>query len=281
MQAPAKINWFLYVLGKRSDRFHDIISILNAISLFDTITLNSSSQIEITTNTKIKTEDNLIYKAVKMLKERTGVKTGVHVHLKKEIPIGGGLGGGSADCAFTLTGLNKLWKLELTNGELRDIGALLGSDVPFFIDDRAAFVYGRGELIKPIKLNRSYDLLVIQPAFSISAAEAYSKVKEYSSGLYDYNEMLSRFVDALNGGDFNALKALMINDLQKAVIDDYPELLEIERSLYDNGALVSMLSGSGSCMFGVFNDSDSASCARDSICAMNKNWKVYAVKTLI
>jgi len=172
-KAFAKINWALSVLNKRNDGYHDIISLMHAIDLYDTLIFEPSSGIEIQTELPIKRENNLIYKAIIALQQYTGIKKGIKVTLQKQIPIGAGLGGGSSDAATTLKALNELWGLNLGVNTLQEIGASIGSDVPFFFNLPLCIVEGRGDIIKPLKIEKSYTLVIVKPKFSISTKWAY------------------------------------------------------------------------------------------------------------
>ncbi|KJU86393.1 4-diphosphocytidyl-2C-methyl-D-erythritol kinase, partial [Candidatus Magnetobacterium bavaricum] len=164
--APAKINWFIYITGKRDDGYHDLLSVMQCVSLYDELTVHPSDTIEIVTEMNIPTEDNLVFKAASLLCAHTGCKKGARLHLNKVIPAEAGLGGGSSDCAYTLIALNRLWGLGLTTEQLKALGAKLGSDVPFFVEGNCAFVSGRGEIVTPLEINTTYDILIIKPPFS-------------------------------------------------------------------------------------------------------------------
>ena len=152
VQAPAKVNLTLEVLGKRPDGYHDIASVMQAISLFDTLTFLPSDEIEVLAEIEeLETQDNLVYRAAVLLKETSGVSAGAEIRLEKQIPLAAGLGGGSSDAAATLLGLDRLWSLGLGEEELKELAAQLGSDVPFFLTGGTALVEGRGERVSNVK----------------------------------------------------------------------------------------------------------------------------------
>ena len=152
IEAPAKVNLTLEVLGKREDGYHEIASVMQAISLFDTLTFRPSDEIKVLAEIEdLGTQDNLVYRAAMLLRETSGVSAGAEVHLDKQIPLAAGLGGGSSDAAATLLGLDRLWGLELGEGELKELAAQLGSDVPFFVTGGTALVEGRGERVSIVK----------------------------------------------------------------------------------------------------------------------------------
>ena len=134
IEASAKVNLTLEVLGKREDGYHEIASVMQAISLFDTLTFSPYDEVKVTTDVpELEGEDNLVYIAAMLLRETSGVSAGAEIHLEKQVPLAAGLGGGSSDAAATVLGLDRLWGLELGEGELKELAAQLGSDVPFFV----------------------------------------------------------------------------------------------------------------------------------------------------
>ncbi len=152
VQAPAKVNLTLEVLGKRPDGYHEIASVMQAISLFDTLTFLPSDEIKVLAEIEaLGTQDNLVYRAGMLLRETSGVSAGAEIHLDKQIPLAAGLGGGSSDAAATLLGLDRLWSLGLGEEELKELAAQLGSDVPFFLTGGTALVEGRGERVSNVK----------------------------------------------------------------------------------------------------------------------------------
>lgn len=267
IEAPAKINWFLRILRKREDGCHDIVSLMQRITLCDTLTLEHSDRIEVITDANIPLADNLVYKAAVLLKERAGADSGARIKLKKEIPLAAGLGGGSSDAAATLTGLNRLWDLGMTAEGLADIGASLGSDVPFFLSSPAALVEGRGERVSPWRPGSSRILVLVKPSIGVSTAWAYARAGESlgeksspgSSGiLTKEGDNIKLFCRALDEGDFPLLRSLRRNDLEPPVLCRYPVVGEIRERLERAGALFSSMSGSGPTVFGVFRTEEEA-----------------------
>ena len=166
LRAPAKINWFLQIVGRRPDGFHDIASLMQCVSLYDEISLAHSDSLAVETNMKIPTRENIVYKAASLLRDRVSYRKGVHITLRKKIPAGSGLGGGSSDAACVLSGLNRLWGLRLSRSELIQIGAEAGSDIPFFLGGPVAFVRGKGERLRRVRLTSSAVLLIVKPRIS-------------------------------------------------------------------------------------------------------------------
>ncbi len=165
IKAPAKINLTLEVLGKRDDGYHEIASVMQAVSLFDTLTLSTAEDVQLISDVpELRTRDNLVYRAAELLKREKAGDGGVEIRLNKGIPIAAGMGGGSSDAAATLLGLNVLWKLGLDTKELEAFAARLGSDVPFFLSGGTALAEGRGERITPLPIPpTAWLILAFQP----------------------------------------------------------------------------------------------------------------------
>jgi 4-diphosphocytidyl-2-C-methyl-D-erythritol kinase len=171
IKAPAKINLFLSVLKKRPDGYHDLYSVLQMVSLYDELTFEPTTKgVSLVNSSQNLPLDgrNLVIRAARSLAHAAGIKSGVHVTLKKNIPIGAGLGGGSSDAAATLVALNRLWGLGLTCDDLARMGQDLGSDVPFFLHGPTAFVSGRGGEVIPCVLDRDRWMVLINPGFEVS-----------------------------------------------------------------------------------------------------------------
>ncbi|MBI3592494.1 MAG: 4-(cytidine 5'-diphospho)-2-C-methyl-D-erythritol kinase [Nitrospirae bacterium] len=274
LQAPAKINWSLYVLNKRDDGYHNILSLMQCIGLYDTLSFEYSDGIELVSDMDIQTHQNLVFKAARMLQQHAGTKNGARIILEKEIPSGAGLGGGSSDAAYTLIGLNKLWGLGIDSSELKSIGSELGSDVPFFFDCPIAIAQGRGEMLTPLKLNAAYTLLLVKPPVSVSTAWAYEAVRSASAdsivreGVCGGNLELTKIDNkinniqliyrALNTGDIYSLRSMVHNDFEDVVIKQHQVIGDIKDKLLECGALLALMSGSGSAVFGLFEDRDTA-----------------------
>ncbi len=259
IRAPAKVNWFLRILGKREDGYHDIESLMQCVSLYDDITMTRADSLVVECDRDIPVEDNLVFRAASLLKERAAYPGGVRIVLRKNIPIRAGLGGGSSDAAHTLTGLNELWGLGLGRGELCTLGARLGSDVPFFFHAPMALVEGRGERIVPVRCGARQTVLLVKPDVDIStkwAYEAYDALAE--------SELTKKRVDiklvchALERQDLPSLSRFLVNDFEDLVLREYPIVREIKREIVGMGAEVSLMSGSGPTIFGLFRKRETA-----------------------
>ncbi len=254
LDAPAKINWLLNVFGKRDDGYHDILSLVQRVTLSDSLVFERSDTLEVVTEAPIPPGDNLVYRAMVLLHERMGKGGGARITLRKEIPMAAGLGGGSSDAATTLMGLNLLWNLGLSTRELSQIGETLGSDIPFFFRGPISIIRGRGEIVSPARVEKSHTLLLIKPHIGISTAWAYAELDRTAAGriLTKKDNNIKLFCLALERGDFPLLSSLAKNDFEPVVIRRYPVIGEIKERLLERGALFSAMSGSGPTLYGVF-----------------------------
>jgi 4-diphosphocytidyl-2-C-methyl-D-erythritol kinase len=247
----AKINIGLNVLEKRSDGFHNIETVFYPIETHDILeidlnTQNCENQFS-TSGLPIDStsENNLIMKAVNLLKSDFKIPP-LRIHLHKQIPLGAGLGGGSSDAAFTLTALNEMFSLMLSENELMNYASKIGSDCAFFIANQPKFAFGKGNFLEEIDLNLSGNyLLLVKPDIKISTVEAYS-------GILPKPATRSLSLDILIQKD--EWKDIIKNDFEPLIFSKYPEIKEIKEKMYEAGALFSLMSGSGSAVYGIFED---------------------------
>ncbi len=248
----AKINIGLNITGRRPDGFHTIETILFPIELCDVLEFVednntgkkdykfSCTGIEL----KIADEDNICIKAYKILKNDFGLP-GISIHLHKIIPVGAGLGGGSSDAAYMLKSLNKVFRLNISNKKLLDYASRLGSDCPFFINNKPVFAYETGAKFKEIDLaqNGNY-IVVVYPDIQISTGHAYLKafIKKPEKSLIESVQL-----------PVEEWKNVITNDFENTIFPKYPELRNIKKVLYDMGALYASMSGSGSALYGIFD----------------------------
>jgi 4-diphosphocytidyl-2-C-methyl-D-erythritol kinase len=277
LKAPAKINWFLNVLGLRSDGFHEIQSLIQRVSLFDELTFSPAESLEVNSDIPIPMEQNLVYKAAILLKDKYNVEKGASIHLDKKIPAGAGLGGGSSDAASTLIGLNELWSLGLSSDKLCKAAELIGSDVPFFLYNPLSYADGRGERVSACKARKKINILLVKPSFNISTAwayQTYAAVKEderkhepvtdgaeHSAELTKKAEKVNNitlFIRKIENAEIRELAGIISNDLELIAIKNFPVIAEIKERLLERGALFSLMSGSGSTVFGVFDTKENA-----------------------
>jgi 4-diphosphocytidyl-2-C-methyl-D-erythritol kinase len=251
LKSYAKINLCLYVLKKREDDYHEIFSVMQAIDLYDHLTLHKTPKdivIRCDHSDVPKDENNLAYQAADLLFKERNLKGGVRIDIEKQIPVSAGLGGGSSNAAFTLKGINQLFDLKLSNQKLHLIGSRIGSDVPFFLYSGQAMVKGRGEKIVPIRLYRDYWLVLVCPNLMISTKTVYQNVKiDLTAGKSFIN---LNFCDNKDGF-FNSLRQFN-NDLEKVVINRHRIISHIKKTLENSGAIKSSMSGSGPAVYGLF-----------------------------
>lgn len=284
LKAYAKINWFLKVFGLRADGYHEIRSLIQKITLYDVLEFSISDGLTLKTDIDIPLKENLVYKAMNILKDSYSVTNGVTIQLKKNIPIGAGLGGGSSDAAMTLIGLNRLWSLNLSLDDLSEIAEGLGSDVPFFLHGAIAFLEGRGEKVTECKAIGTIHLLLVKPYISISTAWAYKRLSELRGGRLtkkwnnvDNIEEFINCVRRVDKGCISRYNDTALNDLESASLREYPVIGEIKYRLLKEGALFSLMSGSGPTVFGVFDSKEKAKIASKAF----KDCWTAVVKTII
>ena len=249
-RAFAKVNLELRVLGQRSDGYHEIRTLLQTIALHDEIRVSPAKTFGFTASHGPGDDSNLVVRAVRAFEEETSIKVPVRMELIKRIPAGAGLGGGSADAATTLLGLDRRFGTRIPGERLFSILKALGSDVPFFSVGGRALGVGRGEKLFPLEDEADYWLVLVNPGLTIDTAEAYSWLTESAS----FNNMLSfcaRFVSSQRDDEL-ALDTGP-NDFETPLFRRFPELAEIKRKLLGSGARFASLTGSGATVFGQFS----------------------------
>ena len=267
LRAFAKVNYALDVLGLRVDGYHEVSTVMQSISLADEVELRRAAggfdlslepeEVEIGPQ-----ERNTTYLAWKALQRLTGEKLPVEVLLRKRIPAGSGLGGGSADAAAVLVGLNGLFGLGLRVDELREIGACIGADVPFCISGGTAMGEGVGEILTPLPVPPAHLLVVATPPRSADTGKIYHAFDE---ARINSTHSVEPVVSALRSGSLPALAAAVGNDLAPVTRDIIPEVADLEQSLLASGALGASMSGSGTAVFGAFEDAEAAGIAKDTL----------------
>ena len=258
-KTPAKINLGLHIHKKRDDRFHELETLFQMVAWFDEMEMEETSEkVELYCDTPgvPNDENNLVIKAVRLIKNRFPKKCGgVRIKLKKNIPFGAGLGGGSGNAAGALLALNHLWDLNLPRDEFIQMASKLGSDVPFFLMSPCAIGRGKGEILQPVQNPISFYTLMVYPGFPIATPSVYRDLKLKLTKAENNISILTNF---LMRSEFAQLGAALYNDLELVVIKRYPEILEIKNELLNLGAGGALLSGSGSTVFGIFDNSEIA-----------------------
>jgi 4-diphosphocytidyl-2-C-methyl-D-erythritol kinase len=279
--AFAKINLGLRVHGRRPDGYHEISTVFQTVSLRDTLSFQATSGGTlglVCSDPEIPADGtNLVLRAASALRERFGVSRGARVELEKVIPAGGGLGGGSADAAVTLAALATLWEIEAGAGELSEIGARLGADVPFFLTGGTALGTGTGTDIRPLEDAPKMHLVIVTPGVRVSTAEAYGALR--APALTKAEPVVNLSVSRTEADFPDSLCGVWSNDFEAVVVRLYPEIGRAREALAAAGADRVMLSGSGSSVFGVFESKREAARARGSLKAEG-GWKVFACETL-
>lgn len=263
MRAYAKINLGLDVLRKREDGYHEVKMIMQSVNLYDTLIIKKikENKVQVRTNLPYLPTDqrNLVYRAANLFKERMHIGEGIQITLNKRIPVAAGLAGGSSDAAAALKGLNELFTAGLTTDELMKLGVSLGADVPYCIMLGTALSEGIGEILTSIKPMPDCSILLVKPDISVSTKYVYENLKLDPSVIHPN---IPGMLQAIEKEDLLKLTATMDNILQTVTVKDYPIIEEIKEKMKRNGALTSLMSGSGPTVFGIFNDPDMAEKAR-------------------
>jgi 4-diphosphocytidyl-2-C-methyl-D-erythritol kinase len=279
LKAPAKINLGLRILGERSDGYHEIWTILQQIDLWDEILLEESSDLSFSLDTTQagipEDESNLCVKAARLLQEETGCDCGARIELKKNIPAGAGLGGGSSDAAAVLMGLNDLWEPKQSEQDLSRLAVRLGSDVPFFIKGGCCLATGRGEILTPIERFIDDPIILVCPDLQVSTAWAYKNIENYRltshrENIIFQNSLPENLYNLLIGGTLD-------NEFEALVLTRYPKLKELKDTLLKLGTYYASLSGSGSAVFGIFRHAVDAEKAAEQLRSFGETYRVRAL----
>ena len=265
VRAFAKINLGLEVLRRRPDRYHDIRTLFQSIDLADTIELEPAPDGMI----RLEGDDpsvpwdgtNLIFQAARLLQEKTGTSAGVSIRVAKAVPPGKGLGGGSSDAALTLYALNRLWSLGLAADTLAGLALNLGSDVPYFLHGGLCLGESRGEALTRLPDFRPLPCVLLFPPYPLLTADVYAGLGPFLTS-EGKDSKIMRF---LGTGDFGLLE----NDLELVIFRRHPELDGFKRIFTDQGAMLSLVTGSGSAVFGLFSDGEKAREAHDKLCGQS------------
>jgi len=279
-KAYAKINLGLRILRKRNDGYHDIETVFHRVLPYDEIRLEPSSKVTLESDSPhLPTDDeNLCIKAAKLLQRHCGKENGVHISLRKNIPIGAGLGGGSSDAASTLLGIVKMWKVEISDNALQQIGLQLGSDVPYFLKQGTAYATGRGEILDYFELDLPYWIVLIYPNVHISTKWAYESIHdprfmkhkpviEQRKSNLSLKQILLEHIH-----DTQQFNSLLQNDFEPVVLHEHETVAYVKVSLYAAGAKFAQMSGSGSTIYGLFTNEQTAKNAFDQL---SKRYQVF------
>lgn len=279
LKSRAKINLSIDVLGKREDGYHLVEMIMQTIDLADIIKISiiEEDTIKIKSNSiNIPLDmDNIVYKAANLIKTKFNIKTGVEIYIEKNIPVAAGMAGGSSNAAAVLVGLNKLFDLNLNEEELQVLGLTLGADVPFCISGGASLAENIGEELTDIEgLHSDTFILVCKPNIFVSTKDVYEEIDSKQIEKRPDNNLL---IELLKNNDVNLLAKNMYNVLEEVTKNKYPIIGEIEDTMLEQGALGSMMSGSGPTVFGLYKNKNDANRCKDIL--QKKHKEVYVVKS--
>jgi len=255
--SPCKVNLLLNILGKRPDGFHELETVMQPVGLCDRLTFERrGATVELSCSDATLPVDarNLVHRAATGFMRAAKAGGGVRIHLEKKIPLAAGLGGGSGNAATTLLALNELFGQPLPDAKLNELAAALGSDVPFFLQNQPALGTGRGEKIQPLEhfaALRGKAFLLIHPGFGISTPWAYQNLARFPEALNGRPGRAAKLVAKLQSNDWPAVADGFYNSLEAPALEKYPVLALFQEFLRANGALVALMSGSGSTTFAI------------------------------
>lgn len=266
VKALAKINLGLDVVRKREDGYHEVRMVMQTIHLYDRLEIarNTSGKITMQTNLAFlpTNENNLVYKAAKLLVDEFDIKDGIHVDLKKHIPVAAGMAGGSTDAAAVLYGMNQIFELGLSKKDLMERGVKIGADVPYCIMRGTALAEGIGEELTQLSPMVKCPVLIAKPQISVSTKFVYENLKLNDKMVHPD---IDKLVADIQKKDLKAIASDMGNVLETVTIPEYPIIAEIKEHMMEHGALNSMMSGSGPTVFGLFEDEATAQKAYEAM----------------
>ena len=276
LKALAKINLGLDVVRRREDGYHEVRMIMQTIQLYDRLDIKRTKEpgIQIHTNLSFLpvNENNLIYKAAKLLMDEFSITDGVSVKLDKRIPVAAGMAGGSTDAAAMLIGVNRLFSLGLTKRQLMERGVQIGADVPYCIMRCTALAEGIGEALSPLPPMVKCPVLIAKPSISVSTKFVYQNLKLDDTTIHPD---IDRLIDDIKAKNLHDIAAHMGNVLETVTIPNYPVIDEIKKHMLSNGAVGAMMSGSGPTVFGLFDDEDTAKKAYKAMRSSHLARQVY------
>ena len=276
LKALAKINLGLDVVRRREDGYHEVRMIMQTIYLYDRLDIKRTQEpgIQIQTNLSFLpvNENNLIYKAAKLLMDEFSITDGVSVKLDKRIPVAAGMAGGSTDAAAMLIGVNRLFSLGLTKRQLMERGVQIGADVPYCIMRGTALAEGIGEELSPLPPMVKCPVLIAKPSISVSTKFVYQNLKLDDTTIHPD---IDRLIDDIKAKNLHDIAAHMGNVLETVTIPNYPVIDEIKKHMLSNGAVGAMMSGSGPTVFGLFDDEDTAKKAYKAMRSSDLARQVY------
>ncbi len=276
LKALAKINLGLDVVRRREDGYHEVRMIMQTIHLYDKLDIKKTTEegIAITSNLSYvpTNENNLVYKAGKLLMDEFDIKEGVSVHLQKRIPVAAGMAGGSSDAAAMLYGMNEIFDLGLSRKDLMERGVKIGADVPYCLMRGTALAEGIGEKLTSLPPMVKCPVLIAKPAISVSTKFVYENLKLNDETIHPDIDQL---VTDIKNKDLHAIAGHMGNVLESVTIPEYPIIAQIKEQMMKSGAINSMMSGSGPTVFGLFEDEETARKAYDDMVKSGLAKQIY------
>lgn len=276
LKALAKINLGLDVIGRRENGYHDVRMVMQTIYLYDDVTIRKTEEPGIVVKTNLSflpvNEDNIAYKAAKMLIDEFGIESGVEITLQKHIPVAAGLAGGSSNAAAVLVGMNRIFDLKLSQNDLMERGVKLGADVPYCVMRGTVLAEGIGEILSPLPPMPKCYILIAKPGINVSTKVVYEKL---DSKPIENHPDIDGIIEGLEESDVYKVAASLGNVLEAVTIEDYPIIEDIKDAMKEAGALNAMMSGSGPTVFGIFDDKKVAKQAKETIKAMGIAKQVY------
>lgn len=279
LKAYGKINLGLDVIRKRPDGYHDLDMIMQMVDVYDDVIIEKKAGEEIVVKADAAVlsngKDNLAYMAAKMLFDEFGIKSGVEITIHKRIPIAGGMAGGSSDCATTLIGINEMFNLGLSKQQLMERGVKLGADVPYCVLGGTAIARGIGEVLTPLPTPPQCHVIIAKPPISVSTAYVYGHIRpDEITKRPDIEQMTL----AIKEQNLNKLSDLLYNVMEEVTVSEYPVIEKLKSIMLENGALNSIMSGSGPTVFGLFDDREKAQAAMKALDSKELTEQLYLTK---
>ncbi len=280
LKAYGKINLGLDVLRKRPDGYHDLKMIMQMVDVYDDIIITKTDRKDeiIVATDKFVLENekgNLAYMAAKLLFDEFNIHQGIEIKINKRIPIAGGMAGGSSDCATTLMGINEMFDLKLSKEDLMKRGVKLGADVPYCVLGKTAIAEGIGEILTPLPTPPSCYVIIAKPPVSVSTAFVYGNIRA--------DEITKRpdidgMAEAIKNGDLYKMSSLLYNVMEDVTVPEYPIIADIKKMMIENGALNSIMSGSGPTVFGIYDNLEKAENTMKALQNANLTEQLYLTK---
>lgn len=280
LKAYGKINLGLDVLRKRPDGYHDLKMIMQMVDVYDDIVITKTDrkdEIVVATDKFVLENEkgNLAYMAVKLLFDEFNIHQGIEIKINKRIPIAGGMAGGSSDCATTLMGINEMFDLKLSKEDLMKRGVKLGADVPYCVLGKTAIAEGIGEILTPLPTPPSCYVIIAKPPVSVSTAFVYGNIRA--------DEITKRpdidgMAEAIKNGDLYKMSSLLYNVMEDVTVPEYPIIADIKKMMIENGALNSIMSGSGPTVFGIYDNLEKAENTMKLLKKSNLTEQLYLTK---